>query len=72
MLEAKVPTPAGWEGGTAVVTVPMPTGSGVAPVSYAGRTASVDDHASTACRAGHRTVLTIAETECPRERRPTL
>ena len=72
MLEAKVPTPAGWEGGTRVVTVPKPTALGVAPVAYAGRSASVLDRASTACRAGHRAVLTTANAECPRERRPTL
>jgi len=72
MLEAKVPTPAGREGGTALVPVPTPARLGVAPVAYAGRTASVRDPASTTGRAGHRTVLIIAATECPRERRPTL
>jgi hypothetical protein len=73
MLEAKDMTPAGGGQGTRIVMVPGPAGSGVTPLAYADRKASVRDHASGACRAGHRTVLPpIAATKSRRERRPTL
>jgi hypothetical protein len=72
MLEAQVMTPTGGERSGRIVMLPALTGMGVTPVAYAGREAAVRDRASSACRAGHRTVLPVTATERRRERRPIL